>query len=66
VERHECEHFILHRFRKTCATRWVEAGVSIRNVQSYLGHKSLETTEIYVGVTDTPENSKKIDTAFGD
>jgi integrase len=62
----ECEHFYLHRFRKTCATRWVEAGVSIRNVQAYLGHKSLEVTQRYVGVTDTVENRKKIDQAFGD
>jgi integrase len=62
----ECEHFILHRFRKTCATRWSEAGVPVRNIQSYLGHKSLETTQIYLGVTDTAENRKRIDTAFGD
>lgn len=62
----ECEHFILHRFRKTCATRWSEAGVPVRNIQAYLGHKSLETTQLYLGVTDTPENRKKIDTAFGD
>ena len=62
----ECEHFILHRFRKTCATRWSEAGVPVRNIQAYLGHKSLETTQLYLGVTDTPENRKRIDTAFGD
>jgi integrase/recombinase XerD len=62
----ECEHFILHRFRKTCATRWSEAGVPVRNIQAYLGHKSLETTQLYLGVTDTAENRKKIDTAFGD
>ncbi len=65
-ESRECEHFILHRFRKTCATRWSEAGVPVRNIQSYLGHKSLETTQIYLGVTDTAENRKRIDTAFGD
>jgi integrase len=62
----ECEHFILHGFRKTCATRWSEAGVPVRNIQAYLGHKSLETTQPYLAVTDTPENRKRIDTAFGD
>lgn len=62
----ECERFILHRFRKTCATRWSEAGVPVRNIQSYLGHKSLGTTQLYLGATDTPENRKRIDAAFGD
>ena len=66
IERGECEHIFLHRFRKTCATRWLDAGVSLRNVQLYLGHKSLETTQKYLGATDGVENRKKIDTAFGD
>jgi integrase len=66
MERDECEHFFLHRFRKTCATRWLDAGVTLRNVQLYLGHKSLATTQKYLGATDGVENRKKIDTAFGD
>ncbi len=44
-----CEHWYLHRMRKTCATRWMTAGVPIRNIQKWLGHKSLETTEKYLG-----------------
>jgi integrase/recombinase XerD len=61
-----CEHFYLHRFRKTCATRWVEAGIPIRTVQAWLGHKNLQTTMIYLGVTDSHKLRGKIDEAFGD
>jgi integrase len=61
-----CEEFYLHRFRKTCATRWHEAGVPLRNIQIYLGHKSLETTQIYLGATDSVKLRSEIDRAFGD
>ena len=61
-----CKHIYLHRFRKTAATRWCEEGVSLRNVQHYLGHKSLEVTQKYLGVTDNERVRSKIDSAFGD
>lgn len=61
-----CEHVYLHRFRKTCATRWQEAGVPVRTIQHYLGHKSLETTQIYLGVSDSDKIRDKINQAAGD
>jgi integrase/recombinase XerD len=61
-----CEHFYLHRLRKTCATRWEQHGVPIRTIQHYLGHKNLETTMIYLGVTDSEKLRGNIDAAFGD
>lgn len=61
-----CEHVYLHRFRKTCATRWHENGVPMRTLQYYLGHKSLEVTQKYLGVTDSTKLRSKIDAAFGD
>jgi len=61
-----CEHIFLHRLRKTCASRWEAAGVPVRTIQHYLGHKSLETTMIYLGVTDSAKLRKNIDLAFGD
>jgi integrase/recombinase XerD len=61
-----CEHIYLHRFRKTCATRWQEAGVPIRTIQHYLGHKNLETTALYLGISDSDKMRDKINTAFGD
>jgi integrase len=61
-----CEHIYLHRFRKTCATRWQEHGIPIRTVQAWLGHKNLETTQRYLGVTDSGRLRPQIDAAFGD
>jgi len=63
-DRPVCEHFYLHRFRKTCATRWHEAGIPIRTIQNWLGHKSLETTMIYLGVTDSEKLRSNINAAF--
>ena len=61
-----CKHVYLHRLRKTCATRWHEAGVPVRTIQHYLGHKSLETTTLYLGVSDPEKMRDKINQAFGD
>lgn len=63
-----CKNFFLHRFRKTCATRWSEAGVSVRQIQVWLGHKDLSTTQRYLGTGDmhAPQTRAKIDSAFGD
>ena len=36
-----------HRFRDTAAVELLKAGVDIRDVQKFLGHKSLATTEKY-------------------
>jgi integrase/recombinase XerD len=60
-----CEQFYLHRFRKTCATRWHEKGIPMRNIQVYLAHKSLETTQIYLGVASSDQLRDQIDDAFG-
>jgi integrase len=58
-----CERWKLHRFRKTRATRWMEAGIPVRNIQKWLGHRSLETTMVYLGLTGVEELRSKIDAA---
>jgi integrase len=58
-----CEQWKLHRFRKTRATRWMENGIPIRNIQKWLGHRSLETTMVYLGLTGIEELRSKIDAA---
>lgn len=65
-DRAVCQHFYLHRFRKTCASRWEQHGVPIRTIQYYLGHKNLETTMIYLGVTNAEKLRGNINAAFGD
>jgi integrase/recombinase XerD len=61
-----CEHWYLHRLRKTCATRWQENGIPVRTIQAWLGHKNLETTMLYLGVTDSDKLRGQIDKSFGD
>jgi integrase/recombinase XerD len=39
-----------HLFRHTCATLMLEGGADIRFIQEMLGHKSLESTQVYTRV----------------
>lgn len=43
-----CEKHYLHRLRKTCATRWLRSGINLMDIKVWLGHESLETTQIYL------------------
>jgi integrase/recombinase XerD len=61
-----CAHIFLHRLRKTCASRWEAAAIPVRTIQSYLGHKSLETTMRYLGVVDSARLRGNIDKAFSE
>jgi integrase/recombinase XerD len=58
-----CQHHYLHRLRKTCASNWEASGVPVRTIQYMLGHKSLETTQKYLGITNWDSLTEKIDAA---
>lgn len=53
------EDFDLHRWRKTGATRHHNGGVSVRTIQAWLGHESLEVTLDYLGVDDAANESSQ-------
>lgn len=60
-----CKEFVLHRFRKTCATRWHKE-MDTMTLRQLLGHKDLKTTEGYLGVTPNARLRGAVDRAFGD
>jgi integrase len=53
------QDFDLHRWRKTGATRHHEKGVSVRKIQAWLGHESLEVTLDYLGVEDAADETSQ-------
>jgi integrase len=56
-----CSEHYLHRLRKTRATFWHNiSGISLRTIQSYLGHADLSTTQKYLGIQYAAEIQLKI------
>jgi site-specific recombinase XerD len=43
----------LHTLRHSYGTHLLEAGVSLRAIQQFMGHSSLQTTMVYLHLTDS-------------
>ena len=51
------KHVTPHTLRHSVATHLFEAGVSLRWIQKFLGHASLQTTLVYLHLTDDGEDN---------
>jgi site-specific recombinase XerD len=55
----------LHKFRATFATRCLWAGVDLRTVQDWLGHRDMESTMRYLKPSRSEGTNAKVNAIFG-
>lgn len=61
-----CRNVILHRLRKTYATRLHRSGVPARTIMGWLRHSDLATTLLYLAEGDDDQQTRaQINSAFG-
>lgn len=55
-----CTNFFLHKFRHTFATNHLRDGVDIRTVQSWLGHRDIQSTMVYLKGVRSKDAAAKV------
>ena len=59
-----CDSWYLHKFRSTFATMHLQAGVDIRTVQQWMGHKDIASTMRYLKPARGKGILEKVNTTF--
>jgi integrase len=54
-----------HDLRHTFGTRMAAAGVSMRTLQEWMGHRDIETTQRYADYAPSPREAAIVEAAFG-
>lgn len=55
-----CQHFFLHKFRHTFATEHLRHGVDIRTLQTWMGHRDIKSTMVYLKGVQSKDVLEKI------
>lgn len=55
-----CEHFFLHKFRHTFATEHLRHGVDIRTLQTWMGHRDIKSTMVYLKGVQSKDAPAKV------
>jgi integrase/recombinase XerD len=55
-----CKNFFLHKFRHTFATEHLRHGVDIRTLQSWMGHRDIKSTMVYLKGVQSKDALEKV------
>ena len=61
---HLDESRVFHDLRHTFGTQMAAAGVPMRTLQEWMGHRDVSTTQIYADYAPNPHEAELVEAAF--
>jgi site-specific recombinase XerD len=55
-----CQNYFLHNFRHTFATEHLRGGIDIRTLQSWMGHRDIKSTMVYLKGVQSKDTLAKV------